>query len=288
MKQRGEGFMQFGIVMFPTDYAINIIELGRAAEDLGFESLWVPEHTHIPADRRSPYPGGGELPREYSHTLDPFVALAAVAAATTTLRLGTGVCLVVERDPITLAKEVASLDFVSGGRFLFGVGGGWNREEMQNHGTAYARRWRLLRERILAMKQIWTEDAAEYHGEMVKFDPIWQWPKPTQRPHPPVIVGGSGPRTLERVLEYGDGWMPIVGRDGAAFAERIAELQRLAQDAGRGSIPVSAFGAPANAAMIAGLQAIGVERCIFWLPPLPAEETLPRLKHHADLIRQLA
>ena len=174
--------MKFGVYMFPTDYAIDPVSLGRAVEGHGFESLFVPEHTHIPASRRSPFPGGGELPKEYSHTLDPFVALGAVAAATERLMLGTGICLVIERDPITLAKEVASLDFISGGRVLFGIGGGWNREEMENHGTDPSRRWKVLRERIEAMQQIWTEEAAEYHGEFVDFDPIWQCPSPSRSP----------------------------------------------------------------------------------------------------------
>src|SRR5919198_2739981 len=172
--------MDFGVMMFPTDYAVAPGELARMAEDRGFESLFFPEHTHIPASRRTPYPGGGDLPREYSHTHDPFVALTAAAAATERLLVGTGICLVIERDPITTAKEVASLDLVSGGRFLFGVGGGWNLEEMANHGTDPKRRWALLRERVLAMKRIWAEDEAEYHGELVNFDKLWSWPKPVQ------------------------------------------------------------------------------------------------------------
>ncbi|MGH7622669.1 MAG: TIGR03619 family F420-dependent LLM class oxidoreductase, partial [Gemmatimonadaceae bacterium] len=174
--------MRFGIAMFPTDYAIPVTELGRVAEDLGFESLFFPEHTHIPASRLTPWPGGAPLPEEYSHTLDPFVAMAAVAAVTSTLRVGTGICLVMERDPITLAKEVASVDHLSNGRMLFGIGGGWNREEMEDHGTKPSLRWKILRERVLAMKQIWTEDAAEFHGEYVDFEPLWSWPKPVQKP----------------------------------------------------------------------------------------------------------
>ncbi|HEY5475301.1 MAG TPA: TIGR03619 family F420-dependent LLM class oxidoreductase [Tepidiformaceae bacterium] len=172
--------MKFGIQMFPTDYAIPVTELGRAAEDLGFESLFFPEHTHIPTSRRTPYPGGTELPLEYSHTLDPFVAMAAVAAVTKTLKVGTGICLVMQRDPIVLAKEVASVDHLSGGRVLFGIGGGWNEDEMENHGTKPSERWKILRERIFAMKEIWTKDEAEYHGKYVNFDPIWSWPKPAR------------------------------------------------------------------------------------------------------------
>src|SRR5712692_4478135 len=280
--------MQFGVTMFPTDYAIDVVELGRAAEAHGFESLFVPEHTHIPTSRRTPYPGGAELPREYSHALDPFVALGAVAAATSTLRLGTGVCLVVERDPITLAKEVASLDHVSRGRVLFGVGGGWNREEMENHGTDPARRWQVLRERVLAMKQIWTHDEAEFHGQYVNFDPIWQWPKPVQRPHPPVLVGGNGPGTLQRVLEYGDGWMPIPGRTGPPIEERIAELERRAAEAGRPPIPATIFWATPEPKAIERYAALGVVRCLFGLPAAGADEVLPLLARYAALAKSAA
>ena len=183
--------MRFGLAIFPTDYAIPMAELAPAVEQRGFESLWVAEHTHIPASRRTPYPSGGELPKHYWHTLAPFVALTAAAAVTSTLRLGTGVCLVIEHDTIDTAKEVASLDHISRGRFLFGVGGGWNREEMADHGTVFETRWKVLRERIEAMKAIWTKSKAEYHGEMVNFDPMMTWPKPVQKPHPPIWVGGA-------------------------------------------------------------------------------------------------
>jgi probable F420-dependent oxidoreductase len=276
--------MKFGLVMFPADFAVDPVTLGRAAEAHGFESLWLPEHTHIPVSRRTPWPGGAELPEEYKHTLDPFVALAAVAAVTTRLRLGFGVCLVIERDPIVTAKEVASLDLLSGGRVLFGVGGGWNREEMADHGTDYRARWKLLRERVEAMKAIWTQDAAEYHGDLVDFDPIWSWPKPVQKPHPPVIVGGDGPRTLARVVRYGDGWMPIVGRPAADLGPRIAELRRLAAAAGRDpDIPVSLFYAPPDPEFIERQLELGVERLIFSLPPRPADQVLPRVERLAEL-----
>ena len=275
--------MHYGVLMFPADYAIPITELGRAAEDLGFESLFFPEHTHIPASRRSPWPGGPELPKEYSHTLDPFVAMGAVAAVTKTLKVGTGICLVVERDPITLAKEVASVDHLSGGRMLFGVGGGWNYEEMENHGTKPALRWKIMRERILAMKRIWADDNAEYHGKYVDFDPIWAWPKPAQTPHPPILVGGDGPRTLERVVEYGDEWMPIPGR-GGDLAPRIAELQQMAKAAGRGPIPVSLFGVPPGAEFVERLATLeGVHRILFGMPPAPAEQVLPMLREAAKV-----
>ena len=224
--------MDVGVSIFLTDESAGPAQVARAAEERGFESLFLPEHTHIPASRRSPWPAGGELPREYARCVDPFVALAVAAAVTTDLKLGTGVCLVVERDPITLAKEVATLDRVSAGRFLFGIGAGWNREEMANHGTNPVTRWKLMRERVEAMIAIWTSDEAEYHGEMVDFDPIWSWPKPLQRPHPPVIVGGAGDRALEAAAEYGNGWAPINGRPDD-LAARIRQGQAGASERGR-------------------------------------------------------
>ena len=279
--------MKYGVMMFPTDYAIPVTELGRAAEDLGFESLLFPEHTHIPTSRKSPWPGGPVLPNEYSHTLDPFVAMAAVAAVTSTLKVGTGICLVVERDPITLAKEVASVDHLSGGRVLFGVGGGWNLEEMENHGTKPSLRWKIMRERILAMKEIWTKDEAEYHGEHVAFDPIWSWPKPVSKPHPPILVGGDGPRTLQRVIEYGDEWMPIPGR-GSDLRGRIEELQAMAKTAGRDPIPVSLFGVPPRADFVERMRAledVGVHRIFFGLPPADAATVLPLLRSAAEIVK---
>lgn len=280
--------MKFGVTMFPTDYAIGPSELARAVEERGFESLFFPEHTHIPTSRRTPWPGGAELPQEYSHTLDPFVALSAAAMVTTRLRIGTGICLVIERDPITLAKEVASLDLISGGRFMFGIGGGWNLEEMENHGTSPPQRWKLMRERVEAMKAIWTQDEAEYHGRFLSFDPVWSWPKPVQRPHPPILVGGDGPHTLQRVIEYGDGWMPIPRRGESAISERAAELNWLAAAAGRGRIPVTVFGASPRPEVIQHYAEAGVERCIFWLPPAPAGEALPLLDRHAELAKSFA
>jgi probable F420-dependent oxidoreductase len=275
--------MKYGLQMFPTDYAIPVTDLGRAAEELGFESLFFPEHSHIPTSRRTPWPGGGELPKEYSHTLDPFVACGAVAAVTKTLKVGTGVCLVMQRDPIMTAKEVASVDHLSGGRFLFGIGGGWNEEEMENHGTDPKLRWKILRERILAMKAIWTNDEAEFHGKFVNFDPIWQWPKPVQKPHPPILVGGAGPHTLDRVLEYGDGWMPIGGRTGQVLAGMIRELQERAKAAGRGPIPVSVFGVPPSKEVLEQYAAMGVDRVIFGVRPEGAEQVIPALKRYAEV-----
>src|SRR4051794_14649606 len=259
--------LEFGLAMFPADYAIDPVTLGRLAEERGFESLWFPEHTHIPVSRETPYPAGGNLPPEYWHTHDPFVALGAVAGATTTLKLGTGICLIVERDPITTAKEVASLDMISGGRFLFGIGAGWNREEMRNHGTDPDTRFGLMRERIEAMKAIWTQDEAEYHGRYVNFDPIWSWPKPVQTPHPPVLVGGTGPKAFDRVLRYGDAWMPNRIAEPGSLKGRIAELR---ERAGR-HVPVTYFGADATDDFVQMLADAGVDRALLQLPDADAD-----------------
>ncbi len=276
--------MKFGVFMFPTDYAIAPAQLAQAMEERGFESLFFPEHTHIPSSRATPFPGGGDLPKEYSHTLDPFVALAAAATATKSLLIGTGICLVIERDPIVLAKEVASLDHISGGRALFGIGAGWNREEMGNHGTGYKQRWKILRERIEAMKEIWTKDEATYHGEHVNFDSIWSWPKPIQKPHPPIIVGGDGAGTLPRVVRYGDEWMPV-SRGRSAFGERTQQLQELAHEAGRGPIPVGIFGASSKPEALEQYRKDGISRCVFHLPPASADVVLPRLDELADVAK---
>jgi len=271
--------MKFGIAIFPTDYAISMTELGPAVEERGFESLWVAEHTHIPVSRQTPWPSGDRLPRHYWHTLDPFVALTVAAVATTTLRVATGVCLVVERDPIVTARSVASLDHLSGGRFLFGIGGGWNREEMANHGTAFETRWRLLRERVEAMKEIWTKDEAEYHGELVSFDPIWCWPKPVQKPHPPIHLGGNGPNTLRRVVRYADGWMPNRGD----VVSRLPEVRRLAEEAGRGRIEVSTYGSEGTAAEIERYRDAGVDRLVYYVPPDGRDAALRRLEELTEL-----
>ncbi|HYE92573.1 MAG TPA: LLM class F420-dependent oxidoreductase [Terriglobales bacterium] len=276
--------MHYGIVMFPTDYAIRPDDLAKAAEQRGFESLWVPEHTHIPASRKSPWPGGGPLPKEYWHSHDPFVALAMAAAVTTKLKLGTGICLVIERDPITTAKEVASLDFLSKGRFLFGIGGGWNAEEMEHHGTPFKTRWRVLRERVLAMKELWTKEEAEFHGEFVNFDKSWAYPKPVQKPHPPILMGGDGPTTIDRVLEFCDGWMPIAARMQNG-AEKIAELQRRAKEKGRGPIPVTAFMPKPDRAVLDGLEAAGCDRVVLGLPSDGADKVLGILDGYTKLMR---
>lgn len=272
--------MLLALTMFPTDYSIDVRDLARAAEDAGFESLFFPEHSHVPASRRTPYPGGGDLPKQYAHCLDPFVAMTAAAVVTERLRVGTGVCLVVQRDPIHTAKEVASVDLISGGRVLFGVGGGWNREEMEAHGTDPAQRWDVLRERVHAIKALWTQEQAAYDGEHVHLEPSFQWPKPVQRPHPPVLVGGSGPNALQRVLDYGDEWVPITGRE---VTSRIPELQRLAAERGRGEIPVSVFACRPDAQVVRHYAESGVTRCVFMLPSAPADEVLPLVREWSRL-----
>ena len=280
--------MDFGAMMFSTDYSIRPDDLARLLEDRGFESFWVPEHSHIPAGRASEWPGGGELPKEYWHTYHPFVALTAAPAATTNLKLGTGICLIIERDPIMLAKEVASVDRISNGRFIFGIGGGWNAEEMANHGTRFRSRWRLLRERILAMKEIWTQEEAEYHGEFVNFDKMWAYPKPVQRPHPPILMGGDGATTFDRVVEFCDGWMPIGGRpgEGPSLAEKIAMLRRQAEEAGRdpASINITTFGTRPDPDVISRMEAAGVDRIIFGLPSAERDTVVPIIDECAKLI----
>ena len=277
--------MDFGVVTFVTDYGIDAVSLGRAVEERGFGSLFVTEHTHIPACRESEWPGGtAELPAKYSHTFDPFVVLSAVAATTTTLRLGTAICLVVERDPITLAKEIASLDRLSGGRFVLGVGAGWNREEMANHGTDPATRMALLAERIAAMREIWTAEEASFHGKFVDFDRIWSWPKPVQQSGPPVLVGGMGPRVLGRVLEYGDGWMPLrVPVDQLdEFGSRVASLRTRAAAAGRPEPTVTLFGGAPKPEALRRYAELGVDTVLFDLPDVPAEKVPALLDSYAS------
>ncbi|MGH7342959.1 MAG: LLM class F420-dependent oxidoreductase [Candidatus Rokuibacteriota bacterium] len=283
--------MKFGVTMFPTDYAIDPITLARAVEERGFDSLFFPEHTHIPASRRTPWPGGADLPQEYWHTHDPFVALAAAAAVTRRIRLGTGICLVVERDPIQLAKEVASLDTISGGRFVFGIGAGWNAEEMENHGVSFARRWAIVREKVLAMKTIWSEDAPEFHGEFVDFDPIWSWPKPVQSKGesvgPPIWLGAQSKWAFDRVVEYCDGWMPIGLLGG--LEEGMASLRRAAARAGRefDALDKAVFTAQPTPEACEKSLALGFGELIFALPSKREDEILPLLDRFAEVSRKL-
>jgi probable F420-dependent oxidoreductase len=282
--------MKYGLTIFPTDYSIHPAELGRLAEERGFESLWVAEHSHIPCSRKTPWPGGAELPKMYYDVVDPFVALAMAAAATTKLKVGTGICLVIQRDPIQTAKEVASLDLLSGGRFLFGVGGGWNVEEMANHGTRFESRWKLLRERIEAMKKIWTEKQAEYHGELVDFEPIFAWPKPKQKPHPPIHVGGAFPGGMRRALRYGDGWIPIAGRGDGDPIAHLPALREEAAKLGRSldGFEVSIYAAPSDTAKLEALRDAGIARAVFMLPPAPKDEVVKLLDRYAEVMRKVA
>jgi probable F420-dependent oxidoreductase len=277
--------MHIGLTMFATEYAIRIDELAREAEARNFESLWVPEHTHIPTSRRSPF-AGGELPEQYKHTLDPFVALTAAAAATKKLRVGTGICLIIERDTITTAKSVASLDLLSHGRFELGLGGGWNAEEMEHHGTVFQTRFKKLEEQVRAMKEIWTKDVAEFHGTFVNFDPIWAWPKPEQKPYPPVLLGGESRYTLQRVVDFCDGWYPR-GRAPEKVLAGMKDLEALAARAGRDmkTITVSAFATPPDKRVLDDFAAAGVTRSIFLLPPEPREKILPLLDQYAKLVK---
>jgi probable F420-dependent oxidoreductase len=277
--------MKIGFYYFATDYSMPLVEVARALEERGYESLFVPEHTHIPASRRTPWPGGAELPREYSHTLDPFVGLAAAAAATRNLRLGTGICLLTERDPIVTAKAVATLDLISNGRFEFGIGAGWNVEEMANHGTAFETRFRVMVDRAKAMQAIWTQDEAAYHGEFTSFEPIWSWPKPVQKPHPPILLGGETKHTLRRVMEFCDGWFPR----GRAFSDPEAEMRRLraaAEEAGRDikTVSTTLFGTKPEERYVAQCKAAGVDRALFALPPAGRDKVLPVIDEYTAFL----
>ncbi len=282
--------MQVGAAMFFTDYSAGAGDLARALEARGFESVWAPEHSHIPTSRRSPYQAGGELPKQYYDVMDPFVTLSAAAAATKTIKLGTGVCLITQRDPIQTAKLVASLDQVSGGRFLFGIGGGWNAEEMEDHGTEFKTRFKLMRERVEAMKEIWTKDAAEYHGDLVDFPPMAAWPKPVQKPYPPVIVGGAFPHSARRALRYGDGWIPNASRQHYAdVTDFLPQFNEMASEMGRdlAQVPVTIWGATEDYDRLRRYQDQGIARVVVSLPPENAEKTLPALDRWAELIRRI-
>lgn len=278
--------MRVGAFYFPTDYGINVAELARVLEDRGFDSLYVCEHTHIPTSRKSPFPGGGELPKRYAHTHDPFVALSFAAAATKTLKLGTGIALIPQRDPIVTAKSVASLDQLSGGRFIFGIGGGWNVEEMENHGASYDTRFKMMRERMLAMKELWTKEEAEYHGEFVNFDPVWQYPKPKQRPHPPILLGGETDYTLKRIVEFCDGWFPRP-RGGWEPKSAVERLHRMAKEAGRDpkSLSITVFRAPNDKAALATYRDCGIDGALLEIPDLSRDEILREVDKLAPLVK---
>lgn len=285
MAFKGIEAAQFGVSMFPTDYAIQPADLAQALEERGFDSLFFPEHTHIPVSRKTPFPGGGDLPRQYWRSHDPFVALAVCAAVTKRLRIGTGICLLIERDPITTAKEVASLDMISGGRVIFGIGAGWNREEMENHGANYKNRWAILREKVLAMREIWSSDEAEFHGEYVDFDPIWSWPKPTRPEGPPVWIGANSKWVFDRIADYADGWLPIGGLGSGSMdqlREALSKRGRKIED-----VDIALFGAFPDVENIKGRIEQGVDEVVFNLPSSPRDEVLPILDRYMDVIAKV-
>jgi probable F420-dependent oxidoreductase len=282
--------MHFGAAMFFTDYSMAAGDLGRALEQRGFESLWAPEHSHIPVSRASPFPNGGDLPKQYYDVMDPFVTLTAAAAATQTLKVGTGVCLVQQRDPIQTAKLVASIDQVSAGRFLFGVGSGWNAEEMADHGTAFKSRHKVARERIEAMKVIWTESKAEYHGEFVDFDALMAWPKPLQKPYPPVIVGGAFPYGARRAIRYGDGWVPHASRpEYGDVSDFLPQFRKMATEAGRdpASLPVTMFRVVEELDRLRRYRDIGIARVVITLPSAGANEVMPIIDRWAEKMQRM-
>ncbi|MBI3517555.1 MAG: LLM class F420-dependent oxidoreductase [Proteobacteria bacterium] len=279
--------MEFGASMFFTDYSMRPEELAQALEARGFESVWAPEHSHIPLSRKSPFPGGGDVPKRYYDVMDPFVTLTAAAMATKTLKVATGICLVVQRDPIQTAKLVASIDQISNGRFVFGIGAGWNAEEMEDHGTAFKTRFKLMHERVDAMKAIWTHSKAEYHGEFVDFGPMMTWPKPVQKPHPPVLVGGNFPHGARRALAFGDAWMPLASMPQYAdIAEFIPRFRQMAAESGRdpASVAVQVNNVSEDMTKLARYRELGAIRAIVSLPSEKADTILPVLDRWAALI----
>lgn len=273
-----------GITIFLTDTSIGAVELAKEAEARGFESLWVPEHTHIPASRKTPYPAGEPLPMEYYRTLDPFAALSAAAAVTTKIKLGTGICLVAQHHEINLAKSVATTDLLSDGRFVFGIGYGWNEDEMNSHGTAYKERREVVRERILACRALWTDEVASFDGKHVHLEPSYSWPKPVQAGGPPVLIGGAaGPKLFQAIADYADGWMPIGGR---GMTENLPKLRKAFEEAGRDpdTLRISVFGSQPDAGRIDHYLELGCERITLWLPPAGRDVVLPMLDKYADLL----
>jgi probable F420-dependent oxidoreductase len=285
-QQEETNMLKSGVSMFFTDYSMAPGELGQALEQRGFESLWAPEHSHIPLSRKSPFPSGGEVPKRYYDAMDPFVTLTAAAAATKTLMVGTGVCLVPQRDPIQTAKLVASIDQVSGGRFLFGIGNGWNQDELEDHGVKFADRHKVARERVEAMKEIWTKSKPEYHGEFVNFDPMMAWPKPVQKPHPPIHVGGAFPHGARRAIRYGDGWIPTARGD---LTVEIPEFQKMARDGGRdpASLQITSFGLAEDVDRLKRLKDLGVARVVPMFPPEKSDKVMPIIERWTKLMQQV-
>lgn len=283
--------MAVGVFTVPTPESIAPHALALAAEERGFESVWFTEHTNIPTSRASPYPAGGELPTTYMRMLDPFVSLAAAAAVTKRIKLGTGVCLVAQRDPILTAKEVSTLDLLSGGRLQFGVGFGWNIEEFANHGRSPSDRWRIAREHVLAMRELWTKEEAEFHGDYVNIERCWQWPKPVQQPHPPVLVGGRASlRTFERIADYGDGWLPLGSGGAESIATALGGLREALERRGRSlaEIQIVPFGLAPDSAEFERLHQLGVRRVVLRMDSSPESDSLRFLDDNADLIARWA
>lgn len=285
--------MHYGVAIFFTDYSIGPVELGRALEERNFESLWAPEHSHIPVSRQSQFPPGGDLPKKYYDVMDPFVTLPAAAAVTKNLKIGTGICLVIQRDTIQTAKSVASLDQISDGRFLFGIGAGWNAEEMANHGTTdFKGRFKLMEENVAAMREIWTKPEAGFAGDFIEFTPMMTWPKPRQKPYPPVIVGGAFPYAAKRAIAYGDGWIPHATRPeygGDDITAKLPEFREMARAAGRdpASIPVTAFNVPHDVDTLKRYEAAGVDRVVFSIPSAAIDTTLPLLDEIAAVVARM-
>jgi probable F420-dependent oxidoreductase len=275
--------MRYGVTMFATDKSIGIVELAKAVEERGFDSIWLPEHTHIPTSRTTPYPAGGDLPEQYWRALDPFVALTAAAMAAPSLRIGTGIALVAQRDPIVTAKAAASLDLISGGRFSLGVGYGWNVEEMGDHGVDYKQRRALGREHILAMRALWSEDEASFDGDFISFPPSWSWPKPVQSPLPVLFGGAAGPKLFAAIAEMGDGWIPIGGR---GMTTAIPELRRVVEEAGRdpGALEIIPTASIPDPGKLEHYESIGVTECVFNLPSAPADTVLAILDKQAAVV----
>ena len=276
---------EFGISMFPTDYSIQPAQMAAAVEERGFDCLFYPEHTHIPASRETPFPGGGDLPQEYWHGHDPFIALSVAAAVTERLKVCTGVCLIIERDPITTAKEIASLDVISNGRAVIGIGAGWNQEEMRNHGADYQKRWAIVKEKVLAMRSIWQNDEAEFHGEFVDFDPIWCWPKPVQKGGPPIWLGAQSKYTIDRVVDYADGWLPL----GGLTNDQIKKLRRTCDDRGHdlNDISLALFAATPAAEIIEQQSIQGFDTFVFNVPSGQADTVFPLLDRYAQVVEEI-
>lgn len=274
--------MLFGIAIVGSDEAESPLQLAPMVEKAGFDSLFVPDHTHTPVRDSIPYPFGGELPRPYRRLLDPFVALTAAMAVTERLKLGFGICLAAQRDPLVTAKAIASLDHLSGGRVVFGVGAGWDRAEMRTHGVDPKLRFDRMREHVEAMRLIWAEEEASYRGDHVSFDPIWSWPKPVQRPGPPVLIGGQGPTVIDRILEFGDGWIPNGRLDPELLLPRIDELMARAEAVGKPRPQVTLSGAPRDLELIARYERAGVDRCVWWVPSRRGDEIAGRLEQMAQ------